>query len=177
MAQRLVAGKGMPQPSAALTTIAKQQGFAYIWALMLVLIMGIYLAQVGEAWQNKLQRNKEEELLRVGNEIRLAIKQYSEQNSAGGLQYPKTLNDLVQDPRVPFPRRFLRKAYKDPMTGNDWAYIGGPGGGIMGVNSKSELKPLKNHNFLAEYTSFQEAKTYQDWRFAHWPNQGGNVRK
>lgn len=168
MARRLVAGK--PSPAA-------QSGFAYVWALMLVLIMGIYLAQVGEAWHNRIQRNKEEELLRVGNEIRLAIKQYSEQSSEGGLQYPKNLKDLVQDPRVAFPRRYLRKAYKDPITGDDWSYIGGPGGGFMGVQSKSALKPLKTDNFATEYTSFKEAKSYQDWRFAHWPNQGGLGRK
>ncbi|MBM5573679.1 type II secretion system protein [Deefgea sp. CFH1-16] len=150
-----------------------QQGFAYVWALMLVLIMGIYLAQVGEAWQNRIQRSKEEELMRVGNEIRLAIKQYSEQNSAAGLQYPKTLQDLVQDPRVPFPRRYLRKAYKDPITGGDWLMIGGPGGGFMGVQSPSLQKPLKNDQFIQENASFKDAKSYQDWRFAHWPNQGG----
>lgn len=168
MARRLAAGKA---------SHSAQQGFAYVWALMLVLIMGIYLAQVGDAWQNRIQRNKEEELLRVGNEIRLAIKQYSEQGTAGNAQYPKNIKDLVQDPRVPFPRHYLRKAYKDPMTGDDWSYIGGPGGGFMGVQSKSTAKPLKTDNFDTEYTSFKEAKSYQDWRFAHWPNQGGLGRK
>jgi type II secretory pathway pseudopilin PulG len=167
MARSLAAGK----------TPYSQQGFAYIWALMLVLIMGIYLGQVGEAWHNRIQRNKEEELMRVGNEIRIAIKQYSEQGTEGGAQYPKNIKDLVQDPRVPFPRRYLRKAYKDPMTGEDWSYISGPGGGFMGVQSKSTAKPLKTDNFPTEYTSFKEAKAYQDWRFAHWPNQGGLGRK
>ncbi len=163
MAHHLVAGK---------RSYSRQTGFAYVWALMLVLIMGIYLAQVGEAWHNRIQRSKETELMRMGNEIRLAIKQYHEQQSAGGAQYPKSLDDLVQDPRVPFPRHYLRKAYKDPITGDDWLYIGGPGGGFMGVQSKSNAKPLKLDNFPEEYANFKDAKSYQDWRFAHWPNQG-----
>ena len=168
MAHRLIAGN---RPYSA------QQGFAYVWALMLVLIMGIYLAQVGDVWQNRIQRNKEEELMRVGNEIRLAIKQYSEQGSEGNRQYPKELSDLVQDPRVPFPRRYLRKAYQDPMNGEDWFYIGGPGGGYMGVQSKSELTPLKTDNFPEEYASFKDATSYQSWRFAYWPSSSGLGRK
>ncbi|AMC37060.1 hypothetical protein VN23_10955 [Janthinobacterium sp. B9-8] len=152
------------------SSLGKQSGFAYAWALMAVLIMGIYLAQVGEAWQNRAQRAKEEELLRVGAEIRRGIKLYSEQNMMQGTQYPKTLEELVLDPRTPAPRRFIRKAYKDPMTGEDWAYITAPGGGFMGVYSKAAGKPLKQHRFLGDFASFANQNTYQDWIFANWPN-------
>jgi type II secretory pathway pseudopilin PulG len=148
----------------------KQSGFAYAWALMAVLIMGIYLAQVGEAWQNRTQRAKEEELLRVGAEIRRGIKLYSEQNMMQGVQYPKKLEELVQDPRSPTPRRFIRKAYKDPMTGEDWGYISAPGGGFMGVYSQAKGKPLKQQRFPSDFASFANQNTYQDWKFANWPN-------
>lgn len=156
----------------------QQQGFAYMWALMMVLIMSIYLAQVGEAWQNRIQRSKEEELLRIGAEIKTAVKRYTENNIGDNPQtaYPKTLQDLVQDPRVPFPKRYLRKAYKDPITDDDWTYIGAPGGGFVGVASKSPKKPLKTANFPEDALGFAEAKSYQDWRFAHWPNRGGGRR-
>ncbi len=152
------------------TLANKQSGFAYAWALMAVLIMGIYLAQVGEAWQNRAQRAKEEELLRVGAEIRRGIKLYSEQNMMQGVQYPKTLEELVLDPRSPTPRRFIRKAYKDPMTGDDWAYISAPGGGFMGVYSQAKGKPLKQQRFPSDFASFANQNTYQDWKFANWPN-------
>ncbi|AOY02244.1 type II secretion system protein [Jeongeupia sp. USM3] len=147
----------------------RQAGFAYVWVLMMVLVMGIYLGLVGDAWQTKLQREREQELLRVGDEIRLAIKGYNAIDS----QYPKRLQDLVQDPRVPFARRFLRRAYKDPMTGEDWAYIGAPGGGFMGVYSKSTKVPLKQSNFPQPYGNFVDKKSFADWQFAWWPNSGG----
>ncbi|WP_255989768.1 type II secretion system protein [Chitinolyticbacter albus] len=153
-----------------------QQGFAYAWVLMMVLVMGIYLAKLGEVWQTRIQRTKEEELLIVGDEIRRAIKAYSEINAGGGPQYPKTLDDLVQDPRAPFARHFLRKPYMDPVTGEDWAYIGAPGGGFMGVYSKSLQKPLKQTGFASIYATFADKPNYQEWKFAHWPGGGSRTR-
>ncbi|BCL76051.1 type II secretion system pseudopilin TklG [Jeongeupia sp. HS-3] len=153
-----------------------QAGYAYLWVLMMVLVMGIYLGLVGEAWQNRLQREREQELLRVGDEIRLAIKNYNAITTAGGTQYPKRLQDLVQDPRVPFARRFLRRAYKDPLTGEDWAYIGAPGGGFMGVYSKSPKLPLKQNNFPRQFANFADKKSFADWQFASWPDGGGRTR-
>ncbi|WP_432719469.1 type II secretion system protein [Jeongeupia wiesaeckerbachi] len=151
----------------------RQQGFGYIWVLMMVMVMGIYLGLVGDVWQNRLQREREQELLRVGDEIRLAIKGYTAIQGAEGTQYPKRLQDLVQDPRAPFPRRFLRRAYKDPMTGEDWAYIGAPGGGFMGVYSKSAKIPLKQANFPPQFGGFADKKSFAEWQFAWWPNSGG----
>ena len=146
-----------------------------MWALMLMLIMAIYLAQIAESWQFRIRRAKEEQLLQVGVEIRNAITAYVSTNQGNNPQtaYPNTLDDLVQDPRVPFPRRFLRKAYKDPITGEDWLYVAAPGGGFLGVSSKSTDKPLKATNFSDDLQTFNDAKSYQDWRFAAWPNNGG----
>ncbi|UXY16805.1 type II secretion system GspH family protein [Chitiniphilus purpureus] len=158
------------------TSPRRQQGFAYAWVLMMVLVMGIYLAELGDVWQTRIRRAREEELLIVGDEIRRAIKAYSEQNSGQGPQYPKTLDDLVQDPRVPFARRFLRRPYKDPITGEDWSYIGAPGGGFMGVFSKSNDKPLKQWGFTAQYSGFADKTSYQEWKFAHWPGGGSRTR-
>ncbi len=86
---------------------APQRGFAYAWALMMVLITGIYLAEVADVWQTRIRRMKETQLLADGDEIRMAIKHYTEQGNANNLQYPHTLDDLVSDNRVPFPRRFF----------------------------------------------------------------------
>ncbi|WP_035053059.1 type II secretion system protein [Andreprevotia chitinilytica] len=150
-----------------------QQGFAYLWALMMVLVMAIYLSEVGDVWKTKIQRAHEEELLRVGDQIRLAIKAYAEQ---AGNQYPKTLNDLVQDPRSSTPKHYLRHAYKDPMTGDDWVLMSGPNGGFLGVYSKSTLKPIKTSNFPTQYSGFNDKTTFQDWRFAYYPTGGGGRR-
>ncbi|MEN9659118.1 MAG: hypothetical protein RL571_2583 [Pseudomonadota bacterium] len=171
MAPLTIAGKAQVKGAARPQLGSKQEaGFAYAWALMAVLIMGIYLAQVGEAWQNRAQRAKEAELLRVGAEIRRGIKLYTEQNQMQGTQYPKSLEELVLDPRSPTPRRFIRKAYKDPLTGEDWQYISAPSGGFMGVYSKAQGKPLKQRLFPSDFAGFADQNSYQDWKFAHWPN-------
>ncbi|WP_084088673.1 type II secretion system protein [Andreprevotia lacus] len=155
---------------------SRQGGFAYLWALMMVLVMAIYLAEVGDVWQTRSQRAREAELLRYGDEIRIAIKRYNEEKTMPG-QYPKSIDDLVQDSRSPTPRHYLRRPYKDPITGEDWSYIAAPGGGFMGVFSKSRDKPLKQANFPTQYVGFADKQTYDEWKFAHWPTSGGGGRR
>ncbi|MEJ8855438.1 type II secretion system protein [Variovorax robiniae] len=151
-----------------------QRGFTLIWALMTVFILGIYLGEVGTLWGTEIARDKEEVLLHQGDEIREAIRRYMEAGgAAGGMQYPRKLDDLVKDPRVPFERRFLRKAYKDPMTGKDWSYIGAPGGGIMGVYSSASGTPFKQEDFPKVYSSFTRQTSYEGWKFAHYPGSAG----
>ena len=151
-----------------------QRGFTFIWVLMSIAVLGIYLAQVGTMWRTEIARDNEEVLLHQGDEIREAIRRYMEAGGPqGGFQYPRTLADLVKDPRVPFERRFLRKAYKDPMTGKDWSYIGAPGGGIMGVYSSASGTPFKTENFPKIYGSFAGQTSYEGWKFAHFPNNAG----
>ena len=156
--------------------IRSQRGFTYVWVLMTVFVLGIYLAQVGTLWRTEFTRANEEVLLSQGDEIREAIRRYVETGAPGGMQYPRSLNDLVKDPRVPFERRFLRKAYKDPMSGKDWSFVGAPGGGIMGVYSTAPGVPFKTDNFPRIYGAFVGQTTYEGWKFAHYPSSAGMRR-
>ena len=46
------------------------------------------------------------------------------------------------------PVRHLRRLYKEPITGQDeWGLVEAPGGGVMGVYSRSEDEPIKTGNF------------------------------
>lgn len=54
----------------------KQLGFTYIGVLMLVAIAGIGLAGVGIVWHQDAQREREKELLFIGDEYRQAIGSY-----------------------------------------------------------------------------------------------------
>ena len=46
------------------------------------------------------------------------------------------------------PVRHLRRLYRDPITGQDeWGLVEAPGGGVMGVYSRSEDEPIKSGNF------------------------------
>lgn len=144
----------------------RARGFTYIGVLILVVMMGVALAAAGEIWHTAMKREKEQELLFVGNQFRLAIDQYSAQPPGLGRRYPQSLEELLQDPRQPGVRRYLRKIYLDPMTGKaEWGLIIGPNGEIFGVHSLSEAEPLKKANFPLAEKGFEGRTKYSEWVF------------
>src|SRR5262245_46462733 len=143
---------------------ARANGFTYAGVLIAVALVGVSLAVTGEVWQTAVQRERERELLFVGDEIRRAITQYYESTPGTGKQFPKSLDDLVRDNRYPTTHRYLRKVYLDPMTGKrEWGFVKGPGDGIMGVYSLSRKTPLKRANFPPECAAFEKAESYAAW--------------
>ncbi len=143
-----------------------QRGFTYVALLIVVAVMGTVLAATGEVWFTAQRREKERELLFVGGEFRRAIARYAEQEPGGGGRYPKRLEELLQDPRVPGVRRHLRRLYADPVTGRaEWGLLKGTNGDIYGVHSLSEEQPLKMANFDRDDSRFEGRKKYSDWVF------------
>lgn len=155
----------------ALTPIRQQpKGFTYLGMLIIVAVMGMGLAAFGQIYSHAAQREKEAELLFVGEQFREAIASYH-RKSPGTQAYPKTLEDLVEDKRFPMPQRHLRRIYADPMTGGrEWGLVEAPGGaGIMGVHSLSEDKPIKSAHFSTRQQEFETAESYKAWRFVYSP--------
>jgi len=145
--------------------MSRQRGFTYIGTLILIVLGGIALAGAGEVWHTTSQREKEKELLFVGNQFRQALALYL-QNSPGAQRYPQRLEDLLEDPRHPNVRRYLRQIFVDPMTGKaDWGLIRQPGGGIIGVHSLSDARPYKVANFAVGEEDLAGSLRYSDWRF------------
>jgi type II secretory pathway pseudopilin PulG len=143
-------------------------GFTYVGLLVVVALIGVGLAVTGEAWRTTAQREKERELLFVGDQFRKAITQYYDGTPGGVKQFPNSFDDLLKDPRYPATRRHLRKVYRDPMTGKrDWGIVRGPGDSIMGVYSLARQMPMKQGNFPPEYVSFERAESYAAWRFQY----------
>src|SRR6266850_1917689 len=132
---------------------SQQDGFAYLTILFIVAIMAGGLAVVGQVWQTAAVREREAELLHIGNEYRKAIERYYLTPPEGGgvqprWQYPKNLTDLIKDPGYGRALRHLRRLYPDPITGNaEWGLVKAPDGGIAGVYSLSEDAPLKTGGF------------------------------
>jgi len=121
--------------------VRRQRGFTYVTVLFLVAMMAGGLALAGEVWHTSAMREKEADLLHVGNEYRKAIERYY---VSGPRQYPKSLADLVKDPRQPGTVRHLRRLYPDPITGKDeWGLVKSNDGGIAGVYSTSEAAPTE----------------------------------
>lgn len=100
-----------------------QQGSVFMGMLVTVAVVAVMLMEVGTLWSSVLQRERELELLARGNEIRRAIGLYY----AAGNTYPTSLEDLVLDRRQPTTKRYLRRAYTDPLTGSaEWGVVAGP---------------------------------------------------
>jgi type II secretory pathway pseudopilin PulG len=139
-----------------------QGGFSYIGLLFAIAVLGITLATVGVVWSTQVRRDKEVQLLWVGDQYRAAIARYR----ASGGQYPLALADLLEDNRFPVPKRYLRQLYPDPMTGAaDWQLIQGPDGAIQGIASSSQAQPIKVAGFPPRYIAFEGAECYCDWKF------------
>lgn len=144
-----------------------QSGFTYLWVLLTVALMGLGLASAVEVASTAVQRDKERQLISIGREFRAAIRRYYDaQIEAGRHMYPKTLEDLLKDPRVPGVRRHLRKIYVDPMTGRaEWGLLQ-VDGRIVGVYSLSTRAAIKQQGFDPDESAFVGKKTLDDWVFA-----------
>jgi len=151
-------------------TTHSETGFTYLGILIAMALFGVALAATGELWRTAAQREREQELLFVGNQYRQAFMNYYATTPVGKPRYPRALEELVEDNRFPVPRRHLRRVYLDPMSGNaEWGLIEAPGGGIAGVHSRSEAKPLKIGNFAPPDVKFEGAERYSDWKFVFEP--------
>jgi hypothetical protein len=138
--------------------------------LFIVAILLGGLAMIGEVWETAAKRDKEADLLFVGNQYRRAIARFYEGTPGGIKRYPQKLADLLYDPRTPSTQRYLRKLYPDPFGSAEWGIVKAPDGGVAGVYSLSQEKPLKTGNFKLRDAGFEAAQTYADWKFAYSPS-------
>jgi type II secretory pathway pseudopilin PulG len=149
--------------------VSRQRGFTYLTALFIVAILTGGLALAGEVWDTSAKREKEAELLFVGHQYRRAISLYHDSTPGPVKRYPRTLEDLIKDPRHPSTQRHLRRLYPDPLGGKEWGLVKAPDGGILGVHSLSEDKPLKAAGFKVRDAGFEGVQKYAEWKFVHLP--------
>jgi len=124
----------------------RQRGFSYLAVLFLVALTAAALAALGQAWSTAAQREKELELEFRGGEIARAIASYARATPNPPQQYPKRLEDLLEDRRSVKPRHHLRRLYVDPFTGAaDWVLMPDPGqpDAFGAVRSRSEQALLR----------------------------------
>jgi type II secretory pathway pseudopilin PulG len=141
--------------------------------LVALAVMSVMMTALLPVWRQQAQREKEAELVFRGAQYARAIQHYRRKN---GNAFPPNIDILVQ-------QKYLRKKYKDPMTGEDFQplYVGQQpnqpgmpgagrqgapggqqppqqmgGGGLTGVLSKSKETSIRNH---------KGATTYNQWQF------------
>ncbi len=128
-----------------------EKGFVYLWALFAVVLAGVAMAGAGQMWQVKSQREKEAELMFIGEEFRKAIMSYYNANSK---QYPASLEDLLKDSRSVNIKRHLRKIYIDPMTNtSEWGIVEEPPPNTAAAKSSASSAQNKNSTTGSSSTS------------------------
>lgn len=149
--------RGETSPRRPVPAGSAPRGLIYPLLLVSILVMGVASMGVAELWHTRVKREKEEELLFRLNQFRWAIAQYRAERN----RYPRELKDLLEDRSQFRLRRYLRRIYKDPITGkDDWRLVlvmdrAGVVSGISDIKSRAEGKPLKS--------IVGKKDTYQDW--------------
>lgn len=153
----------------AQATRSDECGFAMAGLLVGIALLSLGLSIAMPTWRTLVQREKEEELIWRGQQYDRAIQLYRKKNAAPGAP---SIERLVEG-------RFLRKKFKDPITGDDFEVVGvsqaanapgvqqpqrGFGQLIAGVRSKSKAKSFRVLNGRT---------TYADWQFTYVPWKPG----
>lgn len=144
-----------------------QQGLVLLAILLFILIATLAAGSMVQLYQTQTRREKEEQLLFVGDQYRRAIYSYFNTFPPGSARaWPQNLDALLNDVRFPTPMQHLRRLFPDPMTGQaDWQLVS-DGSGVIGVRSRSTLTPFKVSDFAHPYQNFEGTTSYADWVFA-----------
>ncbi|WP_342617569.1 type II secretion system protein [Rhodoferax sp. GW822-FHT02A01] len=90
------------------------------------------------------KRDRENELLRIGQETVHAIALYYTATPGSVKKLPANLEDLLEDRRQIGITRYMREIYPDPTTGKmDWDLVRDKQGGIRGIRSTNDAAPLR----------------------------------
>lgn len=150
--------------------LRKKNGFSYVIVMFLVAVISILTVRALENIQTRERRQKEAELLWIGQAYLAAIRSYYENSLGTEKIFPANLDSLLLDDRGTRIRKPLRRAYRDPMTNStEWGLVKSKEGRIIGVFSTSTMKPIKTDGFPEDLAQFKNAAKYSDWRFVYQP--------
>ncbi len=126
------------RPRAVLRPRQRERGYVLLTLMLMVALLVVAAAAIVPTISFEIRRDREEELIHRGVQYSRAIRAYYKKFG----RYPTRLEDLESANNL----RFLRKRYKDPVTGQDFkllhfgevklSFTGGIGGGtIPGANA------------------------------------------
>jgi hypothetical protein len=117
----------------------RQRGFAYMMALVAIMVMVASTLAIFELGAVQARRNREYEMIWRGNQYKRAIRLYYHKTG----KYPQTVDDLVKGlPQL----HFLRQQYKDPTNKSDgaWRFIYvNAAGSIIGSTKYATLQQMQ----------------------------------
>lgn len=114
-----------------------ERGYAMAALLVALAVMAVVMSVALPVWRTLSQREKEEELIFRGRQYARAVSLYQRKF---GNAYPPSIEALVAG-------RFLRKKYRDPITGGDFLPLTGslaasqPAGGPASQGTQGAAAP------------------------------------
>ena len=144
-----------------------EQGYVLLTLLLIIAVMGIVAATMVTSITFDIKRDREAEMIHRGVQYSRAIRAYYKKFG----RYPATIENLENTNQM----RFLRKRYKDPITGKDFKLlhfgeakmgltIGGgiiPGASSVGSNGKLTAGGLSSSSFGNSNSFGQNAQAGQ----------------
>lgn len=109
-----------------------EEGYFLIVIMIMVAVLAIVSLNHVQNFVTALKRDQEEELVHRGAQYARAVKKYYKKFNS----YPVTLDQLDKTNNM----RFLRKRYKDPITGADFRLIR-PADFLQAQNSRPQNSP------------------------------------
>ncbi len=115
----------------------REQGYILLMLMLFITLLAIFAASAAHNMAFEMKRDQEEELIHRGVQYSRAVRKYVKK--LGG--YPNSLEALENTNNI----RFLRKRYKDPLTGKDFKllHLGevqlGAGTALAGATSAAQL--------------------------------------
>jgi len=154
----------------------RQGGFTLVGTLLIVAILALVAAASARMGALIHRRFAEQALLEDGVAFSRALGSYARATPPGQPDAPRTLQELLRDPRLPGRVRHLRRIYADPLTGkDDWGIERDPTGRILAIFSLARGKPIKRGDFEPRFSTFAGQKTYQGWKFMRTPEESGRA--
>jgi len=156
-------------PRAAHSPPRPQGGLVLIALLLMLMLVGIGALSAAEIWSTARKREREVELLWVGDQYRHAIESYWRITPGPRKVLPSSITQLLNDDRFPNPVHHLRRAYRDPMAEDvDFEPVV-VNNALVGVRSTSKAAPMKHAHFPKRYAQFANAEDYSQWQFIFVP--------
>src|SRR6266481_1523609 len=127
-------------------------GFSLAALIFFAAAASLIAAAAVPAYQMQAKRERERELLFRGEEYTRAIQKYQRKFGV----YPTSIDQLVQTNGL----RFLRRAYKDPVTGKDFRLLRiNPDGSLAG--SKLFVQNVNNRPLFGNTQTFGQPQQQQ----------------
>lgn len=146
---------------------ASQSGYTLVALLVVVFVISLGLAVAGPTWREQGRRLHERELMRVGMLYAQALADFRASSPGSLKAYPRSLDELLLDPRFLGVRRHLRRLYPDPVDPTQpWGLTKDADGNITGVYSQSADEPLAAGSVDLGGLVLAPARHYSDWKFS-----------